>query len=508
HPEDLELFRVRLISHFRRLLSTFEHEYRIRNRDGSYRWVLCRGLAIWDGHNHVTRIAGSQTDISSRRAAEQQLQHDALHDLLTGLPNRALFLDRLDRAIAIGRRQPERYFAVFFLDLDRFKTINDSLGHAAGDQLLIVIAQRIQSCLRPNDTVARMGGDEFTILVEDIANPQQIDAIAERIHAAVGEPVVLAGHQAITSASIGITTSTLEYSNPVEMIRDADTAMYHAKMAGKARHALFTPAMHTEAMEKLQLESDLRGALANGELRLHYQPIISLVSGKVIGFESLLRWQHPQRGLLYPGTFLEMAEETGLIVPISWWVLRQSCRDARTWQQEFPAEPHLTINVNLSARLFSEPSIIDQIAGALQASGLPSDSLKLELTEHSLVTLSSETSHVLQDIRNLGVMLCIDDFGTGYSSLSYLHNFPVSTLKIDRSFIHRLGPPDEQNEIVQTIIGLARSLNLDVVAEGIETELQYQLLRDLECSLGQGWLFAPGLDQQGVRSLLAKESKS
>jgi diguanylate cyclase (GGDEF)-like protein/PAS domain S-box-containing protein len=502
YPDDQEFFKVRLTAHFRKLLNSFEHEYRIRNQDGSYRWVLCRGLAVWDERNQATRIAGSQTDISVRRAAEQQLQYDALHDLLTGLPNRALFLDRLDRVIAIARRQPERSFAVLFLDLDRFKTINDSLGHAAGDQLLIVIAQRIQSCLRPSDTVARLGGDEFTILIEEIADSQMIELIAGRIQSVIAEPVLLGGHHAITTASIGVTTSALEYNSSTEMIRDADTAMYHAKVNGKARHVIFTPAMHTQAMEKLQLEGDLREALNAGNLRLHYQPIISLISGKVIGFEALLRWQHPQRGLLYPGAFLDMAEETGLIVPISWWVLRQACLEARTWQVDFPTDPPLSVNVNFSARLFSDPLIIDQIAAILAESGIPPVSLKIELTEHSLVSLSNGTSDVLRRIRDLGVQLCIDDFGTGYSSLSYLHNFPVSTLKIDRSFINHLGPPDEQNEIVQTIIGLARTLNLDVVAEGIETEQQCQQLRDLECGLGQGWLFAPGLESEAVRALL------
>ncbi len=503
HPDDQELFKVRLAAHFRRLLDSFEHEYRVRNRDGSYRWVLCRGLAVWDENDQVLRIAGSQTDISLRRAAEEQLQHDALHDPLTGLPNRGLFVDRLERAITISRRHPERSFAVLFIDLDRFKTINDSLGHMAGDQLLITVAQRIQNCLRPSDTVARIGGDEFTILIEDIIDFNMIQAIVERIQASIAEPILLGGHRAISTASIGVTTSDLHYTNANEMIRDADTAMYHAKMDGKARHVIFTPAMHAQAMEKLQLESDLRGALGAGELRLHYQPIMSLESGKVIGFEALIRWQHPQRGLLYPGAFLDIAEETGLIVPISWWVLRTSCLEASHWQREFPSDPPLSVNVNLSARLFAEPSIVDQIADVLAESGIPPSSLKLELIEHSLMTLSHQTNDVLRRIREMGVQLCIDDFGTGYSSLSYLHNFPVTTLKIDRSFINRMGPLGEQGEIVQTIIGLARTLNLDVVAEGIETEQQYQLLRDLQCGLGQGLLFAPGLDSENVRLLLA-----
>ncbi|MBX0330998.1 EAL domain-containing protein [Oscillochloris sp. ZM17-4] len=503
HPDDQELFTVRLTAHFRQLLSYFEHEYRIRHRSGAYRWVLCRGMAVWDASGRATRIAGSQTDITERRAAEEQMQYDALHDLLTGLPNRALFLDRLDRAIAIARRQPERRFAVLFLDLDRFKTINDSLGHAAGDYLLTTIAQRIQACLRPNDTVARLGGDEFTILIEDVVDDQTVELITQRLQAAIAEPIMLGDHQSITTASIGITGSSLEYSSSAEMIRDADTAMYQAKMGGRARHSIFTPLMHVDAMAKLQLEGDLRMAMARGELLLHYQPIISLVSGRVSGFESLIRWQHPQRGLLYPGTFLDIAEETSLIIPITWWVLREACRQAYIWQREFPTEPPLSVNVNLSARIFTEPDVVAQIADALVESGLPPTSLKLELTEHSLIALSGDLSDTLQRIRDLGVQLCIDDFGTGYSSLSYLYNFPVNVLKIDRSFISRLSPPSGQSEIVQAIIALARTLNLDVVAEGIETEEQYQQLRNLQCGLGQGWLFAPGLDDVGVRALLA-----
>jgi diguanylate cyclase (GGDEF)-like protein/PAS domain S-box-containing protein len=507
HPDDQELFKVRLSAHFRHILSYFEYEYRIQHRGGAYRWMLCRGLAVWDAAGRATRIAGSQTDITLRRDVERQLQHDALHDLLTGLPNRALFIDRLDRAIAIARRHAGRRFAVLFLDLDRFKNINDSLGHAAGDELLVTVARRIQSCLRPSDTVARLGGDEFTVLIEDVVDDPMVEQIAERIQRAIAEPVVLGDHEAITSASIGITTSALEYLSSADMIRDADTAMYHAKLGGKARHVLFAPAMHAQAMAKLQLEGDLRGAITRGELRIHYQPIISLTSGAVSGFEALLRWEHPQRGLLYPGAFLDMAEETGLIVPISWWVLSEACRQASLWQREFAVDPPRSVNVNLSARLFSQPDIVDRIAAALAESCLPPACLKLEITEHSFIELSNATSETLRRIRDLGVLLCIDDFGTGYSSLSYLYNFPVSVLKIDRSFIKRLTPPDSQSEIVQTIIGLARSLGLDVVAEGIETEQQHQQLIDLECGLGQGWLFAPGLDQQGVRALLAEGGK-
>lgn len=504
HPEDRELFEVRLMAHFRRLLSHFQHEYRILHRDGSYRWMLCRGLAVWDQHGQAVRIAGSQTDITDRKKAEQQLQHDALHDSLTGLPNRVLFSDRLERAIVRLRREPDRHFAVLFLDLDRFKVINDSLGHEVGDQLLIAVAVRLQESVRPNDTVARLGGDEFTVLLEPIEHEQQAEQVAERIQHALSAPLYLQGHKIVISSSIGIAYSSSGYAQPADLIRDADTAMYHAKLRGKACYVRFDPSMHTEALAKLQLEQDLRLALERNEFRLFYQPIVLLRTGAIVGFEALIRWQHPQRGLLAPGEFLPLAEETGLIVPMTWWVLEEACRQMQRWHEQTPTEPRLSMSVNLSGRIFSQPDLIERLQHILDQTGLPPQYLKLEITEHTFIEFGSFTNNLLEGIRNLGVELCIDDFGTGYSSLSYLHTFPVNVLKIDRSFVNRLDAKSSQGDIVQTIIQLAHNLNMEVVAEGIETSEQFEQLKQLACSHGQGWLFAPALSEAEAQVLIGK----
>lgn len=502
HPDDRERLEVHLAAHFRRLIAQFEHEYRVLHRDGNYRWMLCRGLAIWDASGQAMRMAGSQTDITDRKSAEQRLQHDALHDVLTGLPNRALLVDRLGRALARLKRSPDYRFALLFLDLDRFKMINDSLGHAVGDQLLITIAQRVESCLRPGDTIARMGGDEFTILLEEITDEAVISDIADRIQREISSPLQLDSHHVFTTASIGITLSSQGYDRPADMIRDADTAMYHAKMRGKARHVLFHPSMHTQAMAQLELESDLRQALVRQELSVYYQPIISLDSGQVTGFEALVRWQHPRRGLLYPADFIDLAEETGLIIPIGWWVLREACRQVREWQMQFPDTPSLSINVNLSSKQIGQPDVVEQVVQALNETGLSPRSLKLEITEHTLIDCDASTTNILTRIRELGVQLCIDDFGTGYSSLSYLYQLPIDALKIDRSFISRLESNGENGEIVQTIISLARMLGLEAVAEGIETEHQIEQLKQFHCTQGQGWLFSRAVDAQSASDLV------
>ncbi|WP_299644350.1 EAL domain-containing protein [uncultured Chloroflexus sp.] len=503
HPDDRELFEVRLMAHFRRLISNFQHEYRILHRDGSYRWMLCRGLAVWDQHDQAVRITGSQTDITDRKKAEQQLQHDALHDSLTGLPNRVLFTDRLERAIVRLRREPQRHFAVLFLDLDRFKVINDSLGHEFGDRLLIAVAVRLQELVRPNDTVARLGGDEFTILLEPIEHEQQAEQVAERIQHALSAPLYLQGHKIVISSSIRIAYSSSGYAQPADLIRDADTAMYHAKLRGKACYVRFDPSMHTEALAKLQLEQDLRFGLARNEFRLFYQPIVLLRTGAIVGFEALIRWQHPQRGLLAPGEFLPLAEETGLIVPMTWWVLEEACRQMQRWHEQNPTEPRLSISVNLSGRIFTQPDLIDRLQYILHQTGLPPQYLKLEITEHTFIEFGNFTNHLLEGIRSLGVELCIDDFGTGYSSLSYLHTFPVNVLKIDRSFVNRLDVKSSQGDIVQTIIQLAHNLNMEVVAEGIETPEQFEQLKQLACSHGQGWLFAPALSEAEAQALIS-----
>jgi diguanylate cyclase (GGDEF)-like protein/PAS domain S-box-containing protein len=385
HDDDRELLEVRMAAHHKRLITHFEHEYRILHSDGHYRWMLCRGLAVWDEAGQAVRMAGSQTDITERKAAEQRLLHDALHDALTSLPNRAQFMDRLGHAITRSRRNTEYTFAVMFLDLDRFKVINDSLGHSAGDQLLTVIAGRLAQCLRPGDTVARLGGDEFIILLEDMSDPNATSDTAERIQLVLAAPLDLDGHDVFTTVSIGVTLSTLGYNNPEDMVRDADTAMYHAKMRGRSHHAIFDPAMHALAMSQLQLESDLRWAIERQELRVHYQPIVLLQSGGIVGFEALVRWQHPQRGLLYPLDFITIAEETGLIVPLGWWVLNEACRQIRAWQTQFTDTASLSINVNLSPKQIAQSDVVSRIAQALDQAGLEPQYLKLEITESTLI---------------------------------------------------------------------------------------------------------------------------
>jgi diguanylate cyclase (GGDEF)-like protein/PAS domain S-box-containing protein len=503
HPDDRELLEVHLAAHYKRLISHFEHEYRIQHSDGRYRWMLCRGLAVWDADGHAIRMAGSQTDITDRKVAEQRLLHDALHDVLTGLPNRALFMDRLGHAITRSKRNTDYHFGVMFLDLDRFKVINDSLGHSAGDMLLTEIASRLTGCLRPGDTIARLGGDEFIILLEDMADVSAMSDTADRIQRVLAVPLVLDGHDVFTTASIGITLSTLGYSFPEDMVRDADTAMYHAKMRGKSRHVIFDPTMHAAAMSQLQLESDLRWAIEREELRLHYQPIVVLQSGDIVGFEALVRWQHPQRGLLYPVDFIDIAEETGLIVPMGWWVLREACRQLRIWQSEFASKAPLSINVNLSAKQLAQADVIEQVSQTLADTGLAPNHLKLEITESTLIESNQAIVATLNRIRDLGVHLCIDDFGTGYSSLSYLHHFPIDMLKIDRSFISAIGAQGDHGEIVQTILTLAKTLGLQAVAEGTETTQQLDLLKFFQCDFGQGWLFSRAVDQEHAAALLA-----
>jgi diguanylate cyclase (GGDEF)-like protein/PAS domain S-box-containing protein len=503
HEDDRELLEMRLAAHYKRLISHFEHEYRIMHSDGRYRWMLCRGLAVWDDAGHAIRMAGSQTDISERKAAEERLLHDALHDALTGLPNRALFMDRLGHAITRSRRNTDYSFAVMFLDLDRFKVINDSLGHSAGDQLLTAIAFRLAQCLRPGDTVARLGGDEFIILLEDMSDLNATSDTAERIQRVLAMPLDLDGHDVFTTVSIGVTLSTLGYNSPEDMVRDADTAMYHAKIRGKSRHVIFDPAMHALAMSQLQLESDLRWAIEREELRVHYQPIVLLQSGDIVGFEALVRWQHPQRGLLFPVDFITIAEETGLIVPLGWWVLGEACRQIRAWQTQFSDMESLSINVNLSPKQLAQPDVVGRIAQALDQAGLEPRYLKLEITESTLIESSEATLATLTSIRELGVQFCIDDFGTGYSSLSYLHHFPIDVLKIDRSFISRIGAKGDQGEIVQTILTLAKTLGLEAVAEGTETPQQLDLLKIFQCDYGQGWLFSRAVDEQHATALLA-----
>lgn len=446
-------------------------------------------------------------EISDRQRIEDQLVHSAFHDKLTGLPNRALFMDRLEHAIERTKRREDYLFAVLFLDLDRFKVVNDSLGHMVGDQLLLAIASRIKACLRSSDTVARLGGDEFTILLEDINDVSDAKRLANRIQEELMLPFNLSGHEVFTTASIGIALSATGYDLPEQLLRDADTALYRAKARGKACYEVFDKAMHACAIALLQLENDLWRAIERQEFRIHYQPIISLKSGKINGFEALVRWQHPDRGLIYPIEFIPMAEETGLIIPIGWWVLREACRQIHLWQEQFPASPPLTISVNISSKQFSQHDLSAQIEQMLQEINLDPRTLKLELTESAIMANAESANVMLSQLRHLGVQLYMDDFGTGYSSLSYLHRFPIDTLKIDRSFVSRRSVDDENSEIVRTIITLAHNLRIHVSAEGVETTEQLDLLRALKCEYAQGYFFSKPLDGEAASALIAAELK-
>jgi len=505
HPDDVERLRKEIESHFSGRAEHLQSEFRMRLRDGTYRWMLSRGIALSDEAGEPYRIAGSLTDIHARKMTEQQLLHDAMHDALTGLPNWALFMDRLGIAIAQSKRRKEHRFAVLFLDLDRFKNVNDGLGHTVGDRLLVAISRRLRTFLRPGDTVARLGGDEFAILANPIDGLADATRIAERIHQELGRAFDLDGHEVFTSTSIGIALSFGEYDRPEDVLRDADTAMYRAKSLGKARHAIFDQEMHRRAVELLRLETDLRRGIERQEFRTHYQPIVSLMSGEIEGFEALVRWQHPKRGLLLPAEFLSVAEETGLIVPIGWGVLRDACKQMAEWNRKYARTHPLAVNVNLSGRQFLQPDLIDQIQDILEEEGLEADRLRLEITEGIIMEDADSSVARLEQLRELGVQLHLDDFGTGYSSLSHLHRLPTHTIKIDRSFVSRMNASDGDAEIVATIVSLARSLGMRAAAEGLETAGQLATLRGLECDYGQGFFFSKPVDPQAAGQLIARE---
>lgn len=451
----------------------------------------------------VSFVLSISRNITALKLAEAQLIHDAFHDILTGLPNRALFMERLERALMLTKRRTDYTFAVLFLDLDRFKVVNDSLGHMIGDRLLTALASRLESCLRAGDTVARIGGDEFTILLDDLKTINDVTSVVERIHQALTSAFQLSGYEVFTTVSIGIVLSKGSYNLPEELLRDADIAMYRAKALGKARHEIFDSTMYAQVTKLLELEMDLRRAVERQEFQVYYQPIVLLETCKIIGFEALVRWQHPQHGLVPPDSFIPLAEETGLIIPIGYWVLGEACRQMRAWQIQFPTDPPLTISVNLSTKQFLQPDLIEQINRTIQETGLEARNLKLEITESVLMENIQSATLMLLQLQQMNIQLHLDDFGIGYSSLSYLHRFPSKALKIDRSFITKIGANGENLEIVQAIVTLAQGLNIDVIAEGVETLEQLAQLRAMKCKYAQGYFFSKPVDSKSIETLIA-----
>jgi diguanylate cyclase (GGDEF)-like protein/PAS domain S-box-containing protein len=471
--------------------------------DDQVRWVSTTKLPLRDRDGNIIGTFGISRDITERKKAEEQLQHRAFYDPLTDLPNRALFLDRLQHMFNRARRAlGSPVFAVLYLDLDRFKSINDSFGHQAGDELLVATARRLERCVRPGDTLARLGGDEFTVLLDDVRGEAYATAVAERIHKELAVPLQIRGHEVFTSVSVGIALSSAGYDSPDDMLRDADTAMYRAKAGGRSRHQVFASDMHLRAVSSLQLETDLRHALERDEIVAHYQPIMDLQSGALTGFEALARWHHPTMGMLMPEQFIPVAEESGQVGAIGEWMLTEACRQGRQWQQRDARWAKLGVSVNVSGRQLSQGSLPAVVERVLDQTGLDPASLTLEITESALMHNLSVGAVVVERIRAMSVGLHLDDFGTGYSSLAYLHNFPVHALKIDRSFVTRMDHAPQQGTIVKAIVSLAHNLGMEVVAEGIETPVQAEALRALRCQRGQGFLFSQPLSAENATHFL------
>jgi diguanylate cyclase (GGDEF)-like protein/PAS domain S-box-containing protein len=501
HPEDRKELMGALAEHRRGKQGPFEVEHRVRAADGSFRWVLCRGLCVPDGGRPATRVVGSLADINERRALEKQLVHQALHDHLTGLPNRALFLDRLSQCLAYARRSPGYEYAVLWLDLDGFKVVNDSLGHIVGDKLLARVARRICNHLREADTAARLGGDEFALLLHRVPDFSVVEGIVGRLRADLSRPYDLDGYEVVVTASIGIATSANDYDRAEDVLRDADIAMYRAKSAGRNGYMTFDTSMYAGVVSRLQTETALRQAIDRGQFELHYQLIVDLADGALRAMEALARWHHPVRGLLAPAEFLAVAEESGLIVPMGRWALTESCRQLREWKQSGLVAPALRMSVNLSNREFWDPSLLAQVDQVLASTGASPEWVTFEITEGVVMHDVERAKAVLAGLHYRGIQVHIDDFGTGYSSLDALHRLPLDALKIDRSFVANL-QDNKSTELVRTIIQLGRNLGVDVIAEGIETPAQRYLLASLGCRLGQGYWFSVPLPAGQLGPLL------
>jgi PAS domain S-box-containing protein len=520
HPDD----RQSVLEAARKARSTGDGqrlEYRMRHKDGTWRILESTASAIRNAKGETEKLVIVNRDISERKRAEELLAHNAFHDGLTNLPNRTLFLDRLQRALVLSKRHTDYKVAVLLIDIDEFKVFNDSLGHKVGDEILVQIGQKLTTSLREvdtiarphasesfagsskDDTLARLGGDEYAILLEDIQHPSDAIRVAERLQSKLAVPFTLQGYEIVVNASVGIVLSTAAYAQADDLLRDANIAMYRAKRAGKARCEVFDTAMHEGAVRRLDLETQLRKALETGEFRTHYQPIISLKTGRISGFEALTRWQHGNR-LLMPGEFIEVADQTGLIIPMNRVLLREACEQLRAWQIAFPAHPPLSMSVNITSKEFAQPNLAKGIGEILKLTGVDPRDIQMEITENIAMGDPEKATSVLAELKSLGVRLSVDDFGTGYSSLSRLQQFPVDSLKIDRAFISRMDTDAESHKIVQVIIMLAQTLGLATVAEGTEIEEQVSQLKTLDCGFAQGYYFSKPADPQVISELLVK----
>ncbi len=517
HPSD----RERVLQAAAKARTTGEGQrldYRMRHKDGTWRILESSASPIQNTHGEIDRLVIVNRDITERKRAEEKLAHSSFHDGLTDLPNRALFVDRLQHAVIRARRHSDYKFAILFVDIDEFKVVNDSLGHSAGDELLIQIAKRLAACFRETDTIgrsggsdsrpshdglARLGGDEFTVLLEDVFKPSDAIRVAQRIQEKLAAPFEIKGQRIVIAVSIGITSSSGSYAEAEEMLRDAEIAMYRAKRAGKARCEVFDPAMHSTAVRRLKLETDLRLGLERGELIVYYQPIVSLTSGKIIGFEALSRWQRPE-GMVSPVDFIPVADETGLILPINKALLLEACTQLRSWQSQFDCNPPLTMSMNITPKQFALPDLAEGIGKMLKQTGVAPGTINLEIMETIAMRDADRALSVLSELKALGVRLSIDDFGTGYSSLSRLPRFPVDALKIDRVFISNMNTDHDSLEIVRLIVMLAHSVGLKVVAEGTETEEQITELKRLNCEMAQGFLYSPPVDRKAAFGLLMR----
>ncbi len=506
HPEDLGVTLVKMQELLEGVIKSFQLENRYINKQGQTLWVLSSASLVRTEDGKPRHMVFQVQDISDRKQAEEQIRYAAFHDALTGLPNRTLLSDRMSMAVERAKRASDFKFAVLFIDLDRFKVVNDTMGHEMGDKLLVDLSNRLKECVRAVDTVARLGGDEFAVLLDGIIDEEAAIEIATRIQESLSQPFDLDGQEFFTSASIGISFSSLGYERPEDILRDADTAMYRAKANGKARHEVFDLGMHTRAVEALKLENDLRRGIEKGEIQPYFQPIVSLPSGEITGFEALARWEHPHRGLIPPVDFISLAEETGLIVPLGISILEKSCQQLRRWQKMFDTEKSLTMSVNLSGKQFAQKNLVEEVRRIIIETEVEPDCIRLEVTESVVMENAVAAIETLKQLKLIGVQLSIDDFGTGYSSLSYLHRFPFDILKIDRSFVSCMNTDKDSRSIVETIITLANKLGKTTVAEGVETDAHRFMLSEFSCEYAQGYLFSKPLNAPDAEEFLHKNA--